>query len=53
MSYFVRRNRRRVGHILYISEKFVAIKESHTLLKPRGHNISEHPLFVKFCTSLS
>jgi len=48
MSYFVRRIRRRVGHILFTNEKIVAIKESETLLKPRGHNISEHPLFAKF-----
>jgi hypothetical protein len=52
MPYFVRRNRRRVGHILFISEK-LTIKESESLLRPLGHNISEHPLFVKFCTALS
>jgi len=48
MSYFVCRNRHRVGYILFISEKTVAIKERETLFKPRGHNISEHPLFAKF-----
>lgn len=53
MSYFVSRNRRRVGHILFISEKTVAIGGSETLLKPRGLNIAEHPLFAKFCTALS
>jgi hypothetical protein len=53
MSYFVRRNRRRVGHILFISEKIVVIKESETLFKTWGHNISEHPLFAKFCTALA
>jgi hypothetical protein len=52
MSYFVLRIRRRVGHILFTSEKIVAIKESETLLKPRGQKISEHPLFAKFCTAL-
>jgi hypothetical protein len=48
MSYFVRRIRSRVGPILFTSEKTVAIKESKTLLKPRGHNISEHSLFANF-----
>jgi hypothetical protein len=53
MTYFVRHGRRRVCHILFISEGIVAIKESETLLKPWGHNISERPLFAKFCTALS
>jgi hypothetical protein len=53
MSYFVRCNRHRVGHILFTSEKIVVIEDSETLLKPRGHNISEHTLFATFCSVLS
>jgi len=53
MSHFVCRNGRLVGHILFTCEKTVAIKQSETLLKPRERNMSEHTLFVKFCTALS